>query len=475
MDYEPVIGLEVHAQLKTDSKIFCSCSTAFGAAPNSQVCPICLGMPGTLPKVNKKAIEFIIRLGLAANCTIAAHSVFARKNYFYPDLPKGYQISQYELPLAEHGHINITVNGQTKRIGITRCHLEEDAGKLVHDEFSPVSHVDLNRCGTPLIEIVSEPDIRSPEEAHAYLKQLRELVRYLDICDGNMEEGSLRCDANISLRPVGSDKFGTRTEIKNLNSFKAVQRGLDFEIRRQRAILESGGEVIQETRLWDAGKGETFSMRGKEEAHDYRYFPDPDLIPVVIDKAWIERVESELPELPEAKRRRFQEEYRLPEYDIAVLTEDRAVADYFEATAKASGNAKAASNWIMTEVLAALKEGDGLTDFKVGPERLGELIRLIDEGAISGKMAKEVFAAMTETGEGPQAIIEAKGLKQISDASELEAMVEKVLAENPDNVEKYKAGKKKVFGFFVGQVMKMTKGQANPRMVNEILKKRLDG
>jgi len=475
MDYQPVIGLEVHAQLKTASKAFCACSTAFGAPPNTQVCPICLGMPGTLPVLNRQVVEFTLRLALATDCQITPRSIFARKNYFYPDLPKGYQISQYESPPAEHGHVDVAVGGRTKRIGLTRIHMEEDAGKLIHDEHKPLSYVDLNRCGVPLIEIVSDPDIRSVEEAVAYLKQLRELVRYLDICDGNMEEGSLRCDANVSLRPAGQKEFGTRAELKNMNSFRNVARALEFEIRRQRSVLEAGQAVIQETRLWDTTRNETISMRGKEEAHDYRYFPDPDLIPVEVDQAWIERVRASLPELPAAKRRRFVETYGLPEYDAGVLTASRELADWYEAVAELSKNPKAASNWIMTEVLAAFKEPDqSLAELKVTPQNLARMICLVDEGTISGKMAKDIFAAMCRTGQAPDEIVEAQGLKQISDSSELEAIVDQVVAANPDSVAKYRAGKTKVIGFFVGQVMQRTKGQANPQLVNEILKRKLE-
>lgn len=475
MDYEPVIGLEVHAQLKTASKVFCACSTAFGAAPNTQVCPVCLGMPGVLPVLNKKVVEFTLRLALAIESKIATRSVFARKNYFYPDLPKGYQISQYELPLAQGGQIEIQTEAGAKKISLTRIHIEEDAGKLIHDEVKPLSYVDMNRCGVPLIEIVSEPDIRSPEEAVAYLKALRELVRYLGICDGNMEEGSFRCDANVSIRPLGQKEFGTRTEVKNMNSFRAVQRALDFEIRRQRAILESGGQVVQETRLWDSARNETFSMRGKEEAHDYRYFPDPDLIPIEVDQAWIEKIKSELPELPWQKRQRFVAEYGLPAYDAQVLTASKQVADYFETAAKICGNPKAASNWIMTEVLAALKNEDDLAGLKVSAEDLGELIKMIDQQVISGKIAKEVFETMAQTGQSAEEIVASKGLKQISDQVALETLIDQVLAENPDNVERYKAGKKKLLGFFVGQVMAKTKGQANPKLVNEILLAKLEG
>ncbi|MBW1713740.1 MAG: Asp-tRNA(Asn)/Glu-tRNA(Gln) amidotransferase subunit GatB [Deltaproteobacteria bacterium] len=473
MNFETVIGLEVHAQLKTASKLFCACATAFGAPPNSQVCPVCMGMPGILPVLNRKAVEFALRLAVATDCQIAPRSVFARKNYFYPDLPKGYQISQYELPLAEHGHLKVQVKGQLKQIGITRIHLEDDAGKLIHDEHKPTSYVDLNRCGVPLIEIVSEPDMRSPEEAVAYLKELREMVRYLEICDGNMEEGSFRCDANISLRPMGQGEFGTRTELKNMNSFRSVQRALEFEVRRQRAVLESGGQVIQETRLYDALKNETSSMRGKEEAHDYRYFPDPDLVPVEVSPAWVEEVRSTLPELPEAKRQRFAAQYSLPEYDAGVLTASREVADYFETAAAASSNPKAASNWIMTEVLAALKGGEDLSSLKLPAQNLGRMIKMIDQGDISGKMAKEVLETMFQTGQTPEEVVQAKGLKQISDSDELSGLIDQVLADNPDNVAKYKAGKTKLLGFFVGQVMQKTKGQANPKLVNEILRQKL--
>ena len=475
MNYEPVIGLEVHAQLKTASKIFCSCSTAFGAPPNTQVCPVCLGLPGVLPVANKKVVEFALRLGLAIEAEIAPRSVFARKNYFYPDLPKGYQISQYELPMAEHGRLEIKTGAGAKEVGITRIHLEEDAGKLVHDEHKPVSYVDLNRCGVPLIEIVSEPDIRSAEEAMAYLRTLRKLVRYLDISDGNMEEGSFRCDANISLRPVGRAQFGTRAEVKNMNSFRGVGRALDFEIRRQRAALEGGGEVVQETRLWDADKGETFSMRSKEEAHDYRYLPDPDLIPMEIDQAWIEKVRDSLPELPWTKWDRFKREYTLSDDNADVLTASRQLADYFETAASACQNPKMAANWIMTEVLSAVANVEEMDSFiaNVPPASMGDLIRLVDEGTISGKMAKEVFEEMKKTGQPPKGVIESKGLRLISDEGELEGMIDEIIAANPDNVAKYRGGKKKVLGFFVGQVMAQTKGQADPKLVNEILQKKL--
>ncbi|RLB08835.1 MAG: Asp-tRNA(Asn)/Glu-tRNA(Gln) amidotransferase GatCAB subunit B [Deltaproteobacteria bacterium] len=475
MDYEVVIGLEVHAQLLTKSKIFCSCSTTFGAAPNTHTCPVCLGMPGVLPVLNKKVVEFALRLALATNCQIASYSQFARKNYFYPDLPKGYQISQYELPIAEHGWINIEVNGQAKKIGITRIHMEEDAGKLVHDELKPVSYVDFNRTGVPLLEIVSEPDIRSSDEAVAYLKKLRDIVRYLEICDGNMEEGSFRCDANISLRPVGQKEFGTRTELKNMNSFRHVQRALDYEIKRQKSLLMEGKEIIQETRLWDESSGKTLGMRGKEEAHDYRYFPDPDLVPLRIDSDWIEEVRQTLPELPDEKRARFLSEYGLPEYDAEVLTASKDLADYFEACVKKYSQPKKISNWIMAELMRELnRENRDIKDCPVSPENLATLLSMIDDGTISGKIAKTVFAEMYKTGKNPKKIVEEKGLVQVTDKGEIAKVIDEVLSENPKQVEEYKGGKTKLLGFFVGQVMKKTQGKANPKLVNEILREKLD-
>jgi aspartyl-tRNA(Asn)/glutamyl-tRNA(Gln) amidotransferase subunit B len=476
MDFEAVIGLEVHVQLQTDSKIFCSCSTKFGAAPNSHTCPVCLGMPGVLPVLNKKVVEYALKMALATNCEIPPMNRFARKHYFYPDLPKGYQISQYELPLAEHGWIEVEGEGGRRRIGINRIHLEDDAGKLVHDEHRPVSFVDLNRTGTPLIEIVSEPDIRSPEEASAYLKKIRQLVRYLGISDGNMEEASLRCDANISLRPKGSEKFGTKAELKNMNSFKHVQAALEYEIRRQTALLLDGQEVVQETRLWDAAKGVTHSMRGKEEAHDYRYFPDPDLMPVHIDEEWLNEVRLSLPELPEARRRRFMQEYGLGEYDAEVLTASRDIADYFEAAVKLFAKPKTVANWVMVELMRLLKQADmAIGEIKVSPERLAELLKLMDKGIISNKIAKKVLEEVFDTGRAPAEIVEEKGLAQVSDTSELKAIVERVIDENPKEVEKYRAGKKKVLGFLMGQVMRATKGKANPQTANELLRKLLDG
>ena len=476
MQYEAVIGLEVHAQLLTDSKIFCGCSTKFGAPPNEHTCPVCLGMPGVLPVLNRKVVEFSIRAALATHCAVAPKSIWARKNYFYPDLPKNYQVSQYELPLAEHGYLDIEVEGQGKRIGITRIHMEEDAGKLIHDPAQGVSYVDFNRTGTPLMEIVSEPDLRTPEEAVAYLKALRDIVVYLDICDGNMEEGSFRCDANVSLRPQGQAKLGTRAELKNMNSFRNVQKALEYEMRRQRALLDDGGQVVQETRLWDAQASKTLSMRGKEQAHDYRYFPDPDLLPLVVGPDWVERINSALPELPEAKRARFVEQYGLPAYDAGVLTASRPLADYFETAVQAGAAPKAASNWIMSELLGALNaEGKEITQSPLAAGQLAKLIQMVDSGGISGRIAKQVFGEMMQSGQDPEAVVEQKGLKQMSDSGALEAMLQKIFAANPGQVAQYKAGKDKLMGFFVGQAMKETKGQANPAVLNELVKKLLEG
>jgi len=475
MKYEAVMGLEVHAQLLTKTKIFCGCSTEFGAPPNTHTCPVCLGMPGVLPVLNRKVVEYALRMALATDCTIASESRFARKNYFYPDLPKGYQISQYELPIAEHGRIPIEVNGQTKDIGITRIHMEEDAGKLIHDPHRPVSKVDFNRTGVPLIEIVSEPDIRTPEEAGAYLRQLRAILRYLEICDGNMEEGSFRCDANVSIRPVGTEALGTRTELKNINSFKHVENALVYEIKRQKSMVGDGKDVVQETRLWDMDKGVTVSMRGKEEAHDYRYFPDPDLLPIVIDDSWVEAIRRSLPELPHAKKIRFMETYGLPPSDAELLTSSRALADYYEACAKQSADPKVAANWIMGSLLAVLNaENKTIEETPVSPERLAALFKLVDSGVISGKIAKTVFDEMVSSGKDPEAIVEEKGLVQITDDNAIADIVGTVLTENPKEVEAYKAGKTKLLGFFVGQVMKATRGKANPGMVNEILKRALE-
>uniref|UniRef100_A0A7C4RSK7 Aspartyl/glutamyl-tRNA(Asn/Gln) amidotransferase subunit B n=1 Tax=Desulfatirhabdium butyrativorans TaxID=340467 RepID=A0A7C4RSK7_9BACT len=474
MEFEAVIGLEVHAQLKTATKIFCGCSTAFGAAPNTQVCPVCLGMPGVLPVLNRKVVEYAIRMGLATHCSISTESRFARKNYFYPDLPKGYQISQYEQPICHHGWIDISLEEGTKRIGITRIHMEEDAGKLLHDPGGSFSRVDLNRTGVPLIEIVSEPDMRSPEEAVAYLKSLHSILRYLDICDGNMEEGSFRCDANVSVRPKGSEGFGTRTEIKNVNSFRFIEKALQYEIRRQIDVVLDGCSVIQETRLWDSTNQQTFSMRGKEEAHDYRYFPDPDLVPLHIDDPWIREIERSLPELPDAKRKRFMEVYGLSAYDAAMLTSDRELADYFERCAARSGNPKGSCNWIIGPLLALLKtEASGIDTIRIQPEDLAELIQLIDRGTISGKIAKTVFEEMAASGKKAEVIVQEKGLVQVSDSAQIETIVQQVIAANPKEAAEYRAGKEKLMGFFVGQVMKASRGKANPQVVNEMLKKML--
>ena len=474
MKLEPVIGLEVHAQLKTNTKIFCACSTSFGAPPNTHTCPVCLGMPGVLPVLNKKVVDYTLRMALATNCRISHESRFARKNYFYPDLPKGYQISQYELPIAEHGFVDVEVNGSIRRIGITRIHMEEDAGKLNHDPHRPVSLVDFNRTGVPLIEIVSEPDIRSPEEAGAYLRQLRAIVRYLGICDGNLEEGSFRCDANVSIRAQGSQTLGTRTELKNLNSFKHVEKSLQYEISRQKEVLLDGGQIVQETRLWDPDKNKTTSMRGKEEAHDYRYFPDPDLLPLVIDDNWIQTIKENLPELPDGKKKRFKEQYGLPSYDAELLTSDRELADYFEKCAGIFSQPKQVSNWIMGSLLGLLNTlGRNIGESPVTPENLARLLALVEDGVISGKIAKTVFDEMGQTGKPADQIVKEKGLVQISDTDELEQVVSNIISEHPAEVEAYQNGKTKLMGFFVGQVMKMTKGKANPKLVNEILGREL--
>ncbi len=476
MQFEPVIGLEIHAQLKTATKIFCSCSTEFGAPPNSHTCPVCLGMPGVLPVLNKKVVDYTLHMALATHCTVPRLSRFARKNYFYPDLPKAYQISQYELPIAVNGHVDIDMDGHTKRIGLTRIHMEEDAGKLVHDPHRPVSYVDLNRTGTPLMEIVSEPDLRSPKEAGAYLRAVRAIVRWIDISDGNMEEGSFRCDANVSLRPKGTQPFGTRAEIKNLNSFKHVEKALQYEIARQTDLLLEGAEVVQETRLWDPAKRVTHSMRSKEEAHDYRYFPDPDLLPLVVDDEWIDAVRQGLPELPDARRRRFVEDYQLPVYDASVLTSSRELSDYFESGLQTFNQPKTMSNWIMGSLLGLLNaEGKSIDKSPISARNLAELLKLIDDDVVSGKIAKTVFDEMAVNGKTPAAIVEKRGLAQVSDSSAIEEEIGAVLADHPDEVARYKDGQKKLMGFFVGQVMKATKGKANPKMVNEILNKKLQG
>lgn len=477
MVFEPVIGLEVHAQLRTNTKIFCGCSTAFGAAPNAHTCPVCLGLPGVLPVLNRKVPEYAIRMALATDCKVNPSSKFDRKNYFYPDLPKGYQITQFEAPIAEHGHLDITVgDNEVKRIGITRIHLEEDAGKSSHDPNRPVSRVDLNRAGVPLTEIVSEPDLRTPEEAGAYLRKLHAIVRYIGVCDGNMEEGSFRCDANISVRPVGQEAFGTRTELKNLNSFKFVEKAIQYEINRQINVIENGDKVIQETRLWDPSANRTVSMRGKEDAHDYRYFPEPDLLPLIVSDAWIAEVKETLPELPEARRTRFISEYALPAYDAEILTGSRELADFFEDAAKGLKNHKKLSNWIMGPLLALLNaEGKEITDSSVTPANMSALVKLIEEDIISEKIAKTVFDEMGASGKPADAIVKEKGLTQVTDSSAIEETVAAILAANPKEVEGYRGGKKKLMGFFVGQVMRETRGKANPKIVNDVLNKLLAG
>jgi len=476
--FEPVIGLEVHCQLLTRTKIFCSCRNRFGDEPNTNVCPVCLGLPGALPVLSRQAVTLALKAALATRCTIHAISIFARKNYFYPDLPKGYQISQYERPLATDGFVEIPSGGGFRRVGLQRIHMEEDAGKLLHEGFpwsSGKSGVDFNRSGVPLIEIVSLPDLRTPEEAHAYLTALRAILLYAEVSDGNMEEGSLRCDANVSLRPRGSEAFGTRAEIKNLNSFRNVARAIEYEIARQAAVLESGGRVVQETRLWNADRGETVPMRSKEEAHDYRYFPEPDLPPLVVDAEWIGEVRRSLPELPAEKRLRFVAEYGIPDYDAGVLTLSRDVADYYEAVARESANPKAASNWVMTEALRKLKDGEGpLSAAPVAPGRLAEMIRMLGEGTISGKIAKDVFERMWTSGESPKVIVEREGLAQLSDAGAIQSAIAEVMAASPDQVASYRKGKTGALGWFVGQVMRKTGGKANPRLVNELLKQALD-
>ena len=474
MEFETVIGLEIHAQMKTLSKIFCGCSTEFGAPPNTHTCPVCLGMPGSLPVLNRQVVESAIKLGLATGSTLNRENRFARKNYFYPDLPKGYQISQFELPICEHGRVEIEVDGRSRTIGITRIHMEEDAGKLVHDEREPVSYVDLNRTGTPLLEIVSEPDLRSPTEAAAYLRKLHAIVRYLDICDGNMQEGSFRCDANISLRPKGQDKLGTRTELKNMNSFRNVQLALEYEERRQRDLLLDGGEVVQQTLLWDPDRGRTEPMRGKEEAHDYRYFPDPDLVPVVVDEAWIERVRAGLPELPDARRQRFAAGFDLPVEAADLLTGSRELADFFEAALASFANARKLANFIGTELLRDYGP-ERINECPVRPGQLADLLQMTEDGRISGKIAKSVFAEMLTTGHDPAQIVKERGLVQMSDEGELAALVTEIVAANPAQAQQFREGKTKVLGFFVGQLMQKTRGQANPQLANQLFTRELTG
>jgi aspartyl-tRNA(Asn)/glutamyl-tRNA(Gln) amidotransferase subunit B len=478
MNYEPVIGLEVHAQLLTESKIFCGCSTKFGQAPNQNTCPVCMGFPGVLPVLNKKAVEFAIRAGLATHCKIARSSRFARKNYFYPDLPKGYQISQYELPVCTNGYIDIATSGVAKRVRLTRIHMEEDAGKSIHDLRSDASLVDLNRAGIPLLEIVSEPDIQSSEEAGAYLRALRAILQYLEICDGNMEEGSFRCDANVSVRHEGATALGTKVEIKNLNSFKAVEKAIVFEIRRHIETLSEGAKLIQETRLWDPDQEETRPMRTKEFAHDYRYFPDPDLLPLVIDERWIDAIRASLPELPDARRVRFISQYEIPAYDVELLTSRRDIADYFELAVKTHWNPKAIANWILGDLFRVLKDRKldeklYITDWPVSADNFANMIALIDQGTISGKIAKTVFDSMLDSGRSPHEIVTEKGLEQVSDSESIEKAIDQVLAAYPKQAADYRAGNEKIFGFLVGQIMKLTHGKVNPQKANESLKRKL--
>ncbi|MBL4638082.1 MAG: Asp-tRNA(Asn)/Glu-tRNA(Gln) amidotransferase subunit GatB [Proteobacteria bacterium] len=480
MEWEVVIGLEIHAQLATKSKIFSSAATAYGAAPNTQACAVDLGLPGVLPVLNQEAVKMAIKFGLAIDAKLTHRSVFARKNYFYPDLPKGYQISQFELPIVGVGELTIELeDGSEKVIGITRAHLEEDAGKSLHEDFQGQTGIDLNRAGTPLLEIVSEPDMRSAKEAVAYMKKIHSLVRYLEICDGNMQEGSFRCDANVSVRPMGQEKLGTRAELKNINSFRNVERGINIEVERQIEVIEDGGKVVQETRLYDADKNETRAMRSKEEANDYRYFPDPDLLPLVLEQDMIEQIRATLPELPDAKRDRFIADMNLSSYDASVLTSSRELADYYEAVLEASDNKepKQCANWIITQLLGALnKAGLDITKSPVSAEQLGGMLIRISDNTISGKIAKQIFEALWEKeGDDADSIIEAKGLKQVTDSGAIEAMVDEVIANNPGQLEQYRGGKEQLFGFFVGQVMKASKGKANPAQVNELLKTKLTG
>lgn len=484
--WEAVIGLEVHAQLNTKSKIFCGCSTEFGQEPNDNTCPVCLGLPGALPVLNREVIVNAGKAALALNLRVNTESIFARKNYFYPDLPKGYQISQYDKPFSELGVVEILtserddagrpVEWKPKRFGITRAHIEEDAGKSVHDIGDPdKTHVNLNRAGTPLLEIVSEPDFRNAWEAYDYVGFLRRTLQFIGVCDGNMEEGNLRCDANVSVRPVGQEKLGTRAEIKNVNSLRFLQKAIDYEIDRQIALLEAGGTMVQETRLWNEKEGKTYTMRTKEDAHDYRYFPDPDLPPLEVSSEWIEALKAELPELPEDRRQRFMREYEVNADESFTLTGERALADYFEATIKASGNIRAAANWILSELLRELKNSDtDINNCKIKAEDLGAMIRLIDDKTISGKIAKDVFADMFATGKAPADIVKEKGLVQITDTTAIEKVVDEVIAANPKETESYRAGKTALMGFFVGQVMKASGGKANPKAVNEILKAKLE-
>ena len=474
-DFEAVIGLEVHAQLLTDSKAFAPVASQYGEAPNTQVTPLCLGHPGTLPLVNENLVRYIIKMGLATNCSIAPKSIFARKNYFYPDLPKGYQISQYETPICANGYIDIEVEGYTKRIGITRIHMEEDAGKSIHDQDPYNTLVDLNRAGTPLIEIVSEPDIRTPQEAYAYLSKIKQIVQYLEVCDGNMEEGSLRCDANVSVRPRGREKFGTRTELKNMNSFRNVEKAIDFEIYRQIELIESGGEVVQQTRLWDTNKMETRIMRSKEEAHDYRYFPEPDLPPIIVSDELLEGIRAELPELADVRQERFIAEYSLSEIDAITLTENRYLADFFELLVQKSGQVKLSVSLILSDVLRVLNEQSiSIQEFTIGIDRLSELINLRASDKISSSAQQTIFNAMLDDSASAEELADKLNLIQVSDTGYMDELVQQIIAENPDEAERYREGKKQLMGFFVGQIMKASKGKANPKMATDLIRKHLD-
>lgn len=473
-DYESVIGLEIHAQFLTNSKLFCRCSARFGGGDNENTCPVCTGMPGALPVLNERVVEFAVKTGLALNCKVNQKSTFSRKNYFYPDLPKGYQISQFDEPVCGSGHIEFIINGEKRRIGITRAHIEEDAGKSTHHgEFTLVN---LNRSSVPLLEIVSEPDMRTPQEAAEYARNVRAVLRYLGVCDGNLEEGSMRCDCNVSVRKKGEKKLGTRTELKNINSFRFIEKAIQYEIERQIDSIEAGEPIVQETRLYDSTKNKTFSMRSKEEAHDYRYFPEPDLIPLKIDEVYITKIKENLPELPIQRANRFQSEYNIPEYDAQILTLEKEMADYYEGVVKVSKNPKLASNWIMSELLRELNNSKKeITDCPIKPEDLGQMIVMIDKGTISGKIAKTVFAEMFTSGKNPEEIVKSQGLTQITDSSAIEKIIDEVMAANPNQLNDYRSGKDKLFGFFVGQAMKASKGQASPEMLNELLKKKLKG
>lgn len=475
MEYEIIIGLEVHAQLKTKSKIFCSCSTEFGKPANENTCVVCLGQPGALPVLNPQVVDYAIMAGFALNCDIQKESIWDRKNYFYPDLPKGYQITQFSHPICLNGHLDIPINNQIKRVGITRIHMEEDAGKSIHDKDENYTCIDLNRAGVPLCEIVSEPDLRSAAEAAEYLKTLRSILRYCDVCDGNMEEGSLRCDANVSLRPVGQKEFGERVEIKNLNSIKFLEKAINYEVERQRAILNDGGKISQETRLFDTNKGVTKTMRTKEDAHDYRYFPDPDLVPLILNDEKILKIKQNLPELAREKATRFVRDYQIPEYDAQVLTAEKELGIYFEKSVQTYNNPKKISNWIMTELLRELKNDEKeIENCPVSPEHIAQLIKMIDEGTLSGKMAKSVFEEMYTTGQNPATIVKDKGFEQVSDTGAIEKIINEVMANNPEQLSQYRSGKTKLFGFFVGQTMKLMQGQGNPQLINDLLQKKLD-